>query len=361
MIQISRNLLKTAYRAASVVLSGLLLTVALPVQGQTVMKCQSVPPSEGPGIHHYVDINFPTSIRVAPGTPNGAVIATVTAEFPYACPANPNSPPGYDYWFIFPGQSWLTTNYPNVGKLTTLQNYREFETFGFRVTNLDTGRVMAVHHSLQEWAPSHTNAEPLSKVLRLKIEMIKLNDNIYNFAKIRNPNAAVGIEVRNRGKAARAITVDFKFFKSGGSLVVTPNSCTVTTPNVNVTLPPVSAGKLNQAGATAGDTGFNIGLSCQSGSNVYVTLTDLTDPSNTTTNLSLVPGSTASDVKLRILRNGNPVGFGPDSADPGNTNQWLVGPSSSTSSIPLSAQYVSTGRVTPGTVKGAATFTLSYQ
>lgn len=115
-------------------------------------------------------------------------------------------------------------------------------------------------------------------------------------------------------------------------------------------------------GATAGNTNFSIDLSCQPGANVFVTLTDATNPGNTTNNLTLTGDSTASGVNLRVLdSNGSPVSFGPDSAASGTTNQWLVGPSASTTSIPLTAQYVSTGNVSPGTVKGLMTFTLSYQ
>ncbi|KVO43095.1 hypothetical protein WL02_03365 [Burkholderia ubonensis] len=107
--------------------------------------------------------------------------------------------------------------------------------------------------------------------------------------------------------------------------------------------------------------GFNIGLKCYSSAFLYVTLTDLTAPGNTSNQLTLAPASTAKGVKLRILRNGSPVGYGPDSRVAGNPNQWYVGRASTTTNIPLSAQYIATGPVSAGTVKGVATFTMSYQ
>lgn len=147
-----------------------------------------------------------------------------------------------------------------------------------------------------------------------------------------------------------------------GNITVSPVTCSVTTPSVSVTLPTVSTTSLSSLGQTNGDTRFNIGLSCQSGANVYVTLTDATTPGNTTSLLSLNPSSTAQGVKLRILKNdGNPMSFGPDSAAAGNTNQWLVGSSASTSNIPLIVQYYRNGDLTAGTVNAAATFTMSYQ
>jgi type 1 fimbria pilin len=58
-----------------------------------------------------------------------------------------------------------------------------------------------------------------------------------------------------------------------------------------------------------------------------------------------------------------PVAYGPDSAVVGNMNQWSVGTSTTGAmSIPLTVRYVRTaGAVTLGTVKGSATFTMSYQ
>ncbi|WP_323120878.1 fimbrial protein [Burkholderia alba] len=147
---------------------------------------------------------------------------------------------------------------------------------------------------------------------------------------------------------------------AAGSVIV-PTTCTVTTPSIAVTLPNVKAGDFSGVGSTKGDTGLRIGLSCRAGADVNVTLTDATDPGNTSNLLTLASGSTARGVKLRVLYNGSPVAYGPDSAVAGNLNQWRVGPSSSVTSVPLTAQYIATDTVLPGIVKGIATFTMSYQ
>lgn len=143
---------------------------------------------------------------------------------------------------------------------------------------------------------------------------------------------------------------------------VTSISCSVINPAITVNLPPVAAQTLGSVGKTAGATRFTIPLNCGSaGANVYVTLTDQTAPANTTSLLTLKPASTAGNVKVQILRSGGTaVSYGPESAA-GVTNQWLVGPSGTTTGIPLSAQYYATGAATPGTVQAAAVFTLSYQ
>ncbi|AZD74462.1 fimbrial protein [Pseudomonas chlororaphis] len=143
--------------------------------------------------------------------------------------------------------------------------------------------------------------------------------------------------------------------RSGSNL-----TCSIATPSIPVGLKSVTASELRDAGV-AGDTPFTIGLTCPENIRLYATLTDGSAPGNTSDQLSLAPGSTASGVGLRILRDGTPLAFGPDSSTPGNTNQWFVGMSSGSVQIPLTAQYISTGTVTPGTVKGVATFTMSYQ
>jgi type 1 fimbria pilin len=148
---------------------------------------------------------------------------------------------------------------------------------------------------------------------------------------------------------------------AGGT--ITAITCLVTSSAITVNLPRVSAQSLSSVGKIAGPTRFAIPLNCASaGANVYVTLTDATTPGNTTALLTLKPASTAGNVRLQILNSGGgAVSYGPDSAVAGNINQWLVGPSSATTGIPLTVQYYATGAATAGTVQAAATFTLSYQ
>lgn len=166
--------------------------------------------------------------------------------------------------------------------------------------------------------------------------------------------AGLGCGVLSLGNVSLPVTAT--------SGTVTAISCTVGNPAIAVNLPPVSAQNLGSTGRTAGATRFTIPLSCTSGADVYVTLTDQTAPANTTSLLTLKPASTAGNVKLQILRSGGTaVSYGPESAAAGTTNQWLVGPSASTTGIPPSAQYYATGTATAGTVQATALFTLSYQ
>lgn len=169
--------------------------------------------------------------------------------------------------------------------------------------------------------------------------------------------AAVGLGCGVLSMSSQTLTVT----ASNGS--VSAITCQAVNPSIAVGLPTVSVQRLSAAGQIAGATRFTIPLNCsQSGANVYVTLTDNSNPSNSSSLLTLKAAATAGNVKLQILRNnGAALSFGPDSAAAGTLNQWLVGSSASTSGIPLVVQYYSTGAATAGTVQAAATFTLSYQ
>jgi type 1 fimbria pilin len=157
---------------------------------------------------------------------------------------------------------------------------------------------------------------------------------------------------------------------SASNSAVVPITCTVTTPTVSVNLPVVALSTLGAIGKSAGNTSFPIGLSCAAGANVYITLTDATTPTNTTSLLTLAANSTAQGIKLRILNSTGPVDFGPDSAAVGTTHQWLLGASASINGIPLTVQYYrddtnpsGTGSavLSAGSVHAQATFTMSYQ
>ncbi|MGN4077959.1 fimbrial protein, partial [Burkholderia gladioli] len=86
---------------------------------------------------------------------------------------------------------------------------------------------------------------------------------------------------------------------------------------------------------------------------------------NTSTTLSLTRDSGASGIGVQIRRDDTVLGFGPDSAAVGNTNQWHMGnivQGQAALRVPLTARYVQTAaKVGAGSANARATFTLSYQ
>ncbi|MGX7005594.1 fimbrial protein [Caballeronia sp. KNU42] len=141
-------------------------------------------------------------------------------------------------------------------------------------------------------------------------------------------------------------------------------TCSVQTPGLAVTLPNVTTNAFGSGiGATAGRTGFNLSFMCAQGAKVSIVITDAVSPSNRTDVLTLGAESTAKGIGVQVLKDQRTtVLFGPDAAGPNVQNQWLIGASpDGLLTLPLSAQYVRTGAVTPGSVKALATFTMSYQ
>lgn len=175
------------------------------------------------------------------------------------------------------------------------------------------------------------------------------------------PNVTLTFAALGLGCGLLDLTAGTLFVTASNPSVI-PVTCTVLNPAIAVSLPQVSAQTLSSGGMTAGDTRFDIPLSCATGANVFVTLTDATSPANTSSLLTLKNTSTAQNIRVEILReDGSSIAYGPDSAGAGTTNQWHVGSSALVENIPLIARYRSVGSAMPGSVEAAATFTMSYQ
>lgn len=126
----------------------------------------------------------------------------------------------------------------------------------------------------------------------------------------------------------------------------------------------------NQGGVTPW-VDFNLTLNCGGSTGggttgVHITITDLNDPGNRSTELPIVHGGTsAGGVAVQISRTdaGHAmVSFGPDSPGIGGDGQWKAGDVAADPiyRIPLSARYIKTGPITPGIANAVATFTMAY-
>ncbi|ATF87011.1 fimbrial protein [Burkholderia gladioli] len=147
-------------------------------------------------------------------------------------------------------------------------------------------------------------------------------------------------------------------------------TCQVATPLVTVAMGTMSTSMFTGIGSRTFARHFEIALRCSGGdpatsTNAWVTLTDASQPGNTSNALSLTRESTASGIGIEIHRDDTVIGFGPDSAAVGNTNQWYMGNIAQGQAglrVPLTARYVQTGaKVGAGSANARATFTLSYQ
>jgi len=302
-------------------------------------------------------------INVQPDAQVGDAIASTSRSYAIDCPADNYhqfDPAHTGYHMIF------ISDMPNAA----LGGVWDTGTagIGIRVTNTTHNIVVSGNqckdYSYVEqcrYAPSQYNPEAFTLTVNFRFELIKIGPIAANTT-LKN-GYIIGLSsysIRDGQMTGSKPYSNASGIMLGSTKVVAA-TCTVLTRDLSVPLPALPASQLKLAGATGGDTSFQIGLDCGAGKNVYITLSDAADPGNATEHLTPASDSSASGVRLRILNAGVPVRFGPDSTAIGNPGQWLVGNSASTSAIPLTVQYISTGAPQPGTVSAAATFTLSYQ
>ncbi|MBU9128886.1 fimbrial protein [Burkholderia multivorans] len=303
---------------------------------------------------------FQRYIRVPAGAPNGTVLASTTMSVDYSCPSTV-SPTTWS--FAYRSMLYRSPTVPDALFINRVPSMG----VGVRVTNLNTGQQMknSFVEGAVQWMPPITSNYPFSGTIDFKLELVKTDDDIYTeFNKVFKSGygATFGTFTFVNTNTGASSGTNLHWLNGIMELSTIPKSCRATLPATTVPLNPVWVSQLPTAGATAGDKPFNVGLSCSPGTNVYVSLTDLTNPGNTSDQLTLTPDSTASGVKLRLLtQNGTPASFGSDSAPSGNPNRWYLGASGTLTSIPLTAQYIATGPAKAGSVKGLASFTLSYQ
>jgi type 1 fimbria pilin len=139
-------------------------------------------------------------------------------------------------------------------------------------------------------------------------------------------------------------------------------TCSVQTENVAVNLPTPALRAFAGVGSVAGRQAFHLDFVCATGAQVSIVITDAVAPTNRSNVLTPSADSTAKGIGIQVLKaDGTPVLFGPDQVGISVENQWLIGASpSGVLVLPLSAQYIRTGALTPGSVKALATFTMSY-
>lgn len=143
-----------------------------------------------------------------------------------------------------------------------------------------------------------------------------------------------------------------------GNINVIQTSCAVTTKAVSVTLDDMLTSKFTQVGTTTGDKNFTIGLSCDVGTKINVSLngTQNADTSDGSVLALSNTGSngTASGVGIQILSSGSPLKI--------NQNMYVKTAVGQVESLPFTARYYQTkGVVTTGSASATATLNITYQ
>ncbi len=152
--------------------------------------------------------------------------------------------------------------------------------------------------------------------------------------------------------------------------IIKPTTCIVLTSNVAIPLTSaagISARTFTGVGSGSGWTGrMPLKLDCTGNlSDVFMTVTDATTPSNRSSILSLTTASAARGIGIELSIFGSPkMSFGPDSSAIGTVNQFkVVNAADATGAVTIdfSARYVQTdAKVVSGSAMGAQTPTRLY-
>lgn len=311
-----------------------------------------------------VSVQFPATITVPANAVAGTILASITVPVPGAtggkqiatCTGDSPATTNINWW-INPASSIVanrvgTTSVAGIGYTSSL-------------SGVTTGAPMVMDSS----QAIGTKGEPkFASQVYVTVNLVATGTPIGTGALSLNPSGTGVVNTVGTFTIAGAKSGNMTSFvvaMAANATRITAPSCSVQNTTPSVTLAPVSKGLFSGVGSTAGSGSVAISLNCPTAlSKVYVTLTDSVTPANRTSTLTPKSDSTASGVGLQILDpSGTPIKYGPDSATAGNTNQWLAGQSVTGSmNIPLSVRYIQTAAtVTPGTVNGVATFTMSYQ
>lgn len=144
---------------------------------------------------------------------------------------------------------------------------------------------------------------------------------------------------------------------------VITQTCHLDNPDVQVQLPQVARTAFKGVGDGAGSTPFNLYIICDANVDARFNISDVTNLANASDALTLIPGSTASGLGVRLKRNGNPVMLAPNQVfDAGGSEFSIKGnPTALRLSLPFHAEYVQTGeQVVAGSVMAQGMVTIDY-
>ncbi|NWK77834.1 fimbrial protein [Aquitalea sp. LB_tupeE] len=273
-----------------------------------------------------------------------------------SCTATGNERPSLSYRTIadpgigssvIMGKNIYTTSVPGIGYAV-----------GLEPTNFCLGNGVY-------WVPFTTCKVPVSGTTTATFNA-KLHFQLYRIGTISNANSITifrnnfGIYEYNLwdGNVTKVLT-----YQSSLPFNMTVNTCSLQSNSIsNITLPQITSNALPSINSRAGMTQFRLMVNCPNNTNLNITFTDNNNIGQTTNILTPATTSTAKGVGVQLQYNGTIISFGPDSAEPGTTNQIVLNSNlTGVQSFPFTASYIRTGTVTPGTLSSTATFTLSYQ
>jgi type 1 fimbria pilin len=337
----------------------------LPLLALIVMRGASGAPAAGtctspnfPIVATIGAVSVPRNLALGQTIPG----ATVTVNLPVDCNAAPGPQSGPSVW------RWSNRN--GTPNLTLVPGYTDVYTdanmasgIGLRVvTFAGAGNSFMVNGSQLIFGLGPLNLNG-SSVVQARFELVKIAASPATGTFTQPGGTGIhGTIWINSTEPQSALDIRYTINQSQVA------ACSVTTPDVAVTLPPVTTSAFQGVNSIAGTRSFTLGLNCEAGANVMVSMTDATTLANTSDALTLAPASTASGIGIQVLGpTGTPIHFAPGGyAYNDNVNvihsAIAFGTRSGSTPITLRARYVQTAStVRSGTVSALAYLTLFYQ
>ena len=165
-------------------------------------------------------------------------------------------------------------------------------------------------------------------------------------------------EIGNEKFSTAGSYITTEIINMGAGNSVTALACSIVNTNIPVPLDDVLGASLTGVGTTAKRKDFSVGLSCDAGARINVTLAGQQHSDTSATGVlqlsNPLSASTATGVGIQMLYNNSPM--------PLNTNLVLKTSSGGAETFPFSAQYYQTrSSVTTGTANATATLNITYQ
>jgi type 1 fimbria pilin len=229
---------------------------------------------------------------------------------------------------------------------------------GLEATNFCSGTgIYWVPFTTCKVPVSGTNTATFNAKLHFQLYRIGPISNATNITILRN-NFAI-----NEHDIFSSIKTQVLTYQSSLPFNMTVNTCSLQSSSIsNIILPKITSNALPSINSRAGTAQFRLMVNCPNNTNLNITFTDNNNIGQTTNILTPASTSTAKGVGIQLQYNSNIISFGPDSAEPGTTNQIVLNSNlAGVQSFPFTASYIRTGTVTPGSMSATATFTLSYQ
>lgn len=287
------------------------------------------------GSKENVVVTLPSTIVLDPNAAVGTVLATSSV----ATPSPSNSSVTCNGFYTQIGVMNLVGSQP-AGSSTIYPT--GVDGVGYRILHPDSG------YYLPPWGYDYISSGTYTLSVGSAVQLVK-TDVIASGSTL--PAATLGYWRYDHSGSNDVRAEDFIL---GNPVTFVSPSCSVSTPNISVTLPTVSNTALASAGATAGSTAFSIRLDCGNAAGRTLAIQFDTATAFAGGTGVIVPSGTAANVGVQLV-NGSfaPVTFGTPA---------VVGTTPSGQyNLTYYARYYATGTpVKAGTLSATATFTLSY-